>query len=359
MAHFKILIAPLDWGLGHATRCIPIIRELIRRRCCVELAGIGSAGKLLRQEFPSLTYHEIPGYGISYPKAGRLFILKIIFQIPRILLIIRREHQWIADNQTSNKWDLIISDNRYGCWHPGIRSIFITHQLQVLSGFGNIVDRLILRLHYRMVRNFTACWVPDQQEEKGLAGILSHPHMLPENVRYIGPLSRLDPNSKKSSKNIVVALSGPEPQRTILEKKLIHIFNKEEWEKEEIIFLRGLPDASPNPAIAVHIKFIHHLNSDAFAETLSSAKIVICRSGYSSVMDLIRLGKKALLIPTPGQTEQEYLAEWLSKRELFISCRQDDPKLGEIILGSMDSEQADFQMDFNGFKKALDDLGIQ
>jgi UDP:flavonoid glycosyltransferase YjiC (YdhE family) len=361
MSHLKILIAPLDWGLGHATRCIPIIRELIRRGCFVELAGSGNSGKLLQQEFPSLTYHEIPGYGITYPKTGRSFILKMIFQIPTILSSVRREHKWIVENHTSHQWNLIISDNRYGCWHLGVRSVFITHQLQILSGFGTFVDGLMLKLHYRMIQKFTHCWVPDIIEKKGLAGILSHPPQLPKNVQYVGPLSRLDPNTKQNDvpQKIVVALSGPEPQRSLLELKLINILSRPEWKKEAFLFLRGLPNASPDPAQADNIQYIHHLNSKAFAETLSSAKIVICRSGYSSVMDLVRLQKKAVLIPTPGQTEQEYLADWLTKRELFMSCHQDDPKMGEIILMCMGSEQPKIQMDFNGFKKALDDLGIQ
>jgi uncharacterized protein (TIGR00661 family) len=355
----KILVAPLDWGLGHATRCIPIIREMMQRGCQVEIAGNGNSLRLLQQELPELITYEIPGYKISYPSNSFFFALQILAQVPRILTTVKKEHQWLIEKQKEKNWDLIISDNRYGCWHPGLRSVFITHQLQVLSGCGSFVDRILLKLHYRMIRRFTYCWVPDAEQQYGLAGILSHPPSLPINTQYIGPLSRLDPTTKNENQKIVVALSGPEPQRTLLEQKLINIFSRPEWKMEEFIFLRGLPDTSPDPAKVDNIRFIQHLNSKAFAEIISAAKIVICRSGYSSIMDLVRLRKKAVLIPTPGQTEQEYLAEWLRGKKLFSSCPQDDPKMSEIIQRTLTSNSAHLETDFDRFKKALDDLGIQ
>jgi len=355
----KILFAPLDWGMGHATRCIPIIREMLKRGCKIEIAGSGNAGKLLMQEFPSLTHHNIPGYGISYPRNGNFFILKMILQFPKIFLALHKEHSWLLKKQRVRQWDLIISDNRYGFWHPRIQTIIITHQLQVLSGFGSLVDRILLQLHYRMIRRFTYCWVPDAEQKHGLAGILSHPPSLPKNIQYIGPLSRLDPTTKKENQKIVVALSGPEPQRTLLEQKLISIFSRQEWKMEEIVFLRGLPYTTPIPGKVDNIRFIQHLNSEAFAETISSAKLVVCRSGYSSVMDLVRLHKQAVLIPTPGQTEQEYLAGWLREKKLFSTCSQDDPKMGEIFQRALTSNLTHLSLDFDQFKKALDDLGIQ
>jgi len=355
----KILVAPLDWGLGHATRCIPIIREMLQRGFQVEIAGNGNSLKLLQQELPELITYEIPGYKISYPSNSFFFVLQILAQVPRILNTVKKEHQWLIEKQKEKNWDLIISDNRYGCWHPDVRSVFITHQLQVLSGFGSLVDRILLQLHYRMIRRFTYCWVPDAEQEHGLAGILSHPPSLPKNIQYIGPLSRLDPTTKKENQKIVVALSGPEPQRTLLEQKLISIFSRQEWKMEVIVFLRGLPHTTPIPAKVDNIRFIQHLNSEAFAETISSAKLVVCRSGYSSVMDLVRLHKQAVLIPTPGQTEQEYLAGWLREKKLFSTCSQDDPKMGEIFQRALTSKLSHLSLDFDQFKKALDDLGIQ
>lgn len=355
----KILVAPLDWGLGHATRCIPIIRELLHRGCQVEIAASGDTGQLLLQEFPSLTHCVVPGYGISYPKKGNLFMLKMILQLPRIFSAIQKEHKWLMEKQQEHQWDLIISDNRYGLWLPATRTIIITHQLRIMSGWGKTIDRLIQYFHDRMILRFNQCWVPDNQDEPSLAGALSHPHKKPHNAFYIGPLSRLEAATAEEKK-IVVALSGPEPQRTLLENKLITIFSDKSWQGHEIVFLRGLPHLPlPPAATPPNLVFVNHLNSTAFSNTMAEASLVICRSGYSSVMDLVKLQKKAVLIPTPGQTEQEYLAQWLEEKNLFHSCLQNDPKLGEVIKQAFSLPKSTLQVNFEGYKKALNDLGIQ
>lgn len=359
MSRLKILVAPLDWGLGHATRCIPIITELINRGCHVELAGSGNAGRLLQQEFPNLRFHHLPAYAINYPKKGKGFILEMIRQLPRLLSVIRKEHQWLMQNQEQEEWDLIISDNRYGLWHPTVRTVFMTHQLRVMSGWGKGFDRIIQWLHYRFINRFSNCWVPDASHEPGLAGELSHPEYLPAKTRYIGPLSRLE-NQTGSGHQIIVSLSGPEPQRTLLEEKLLSVFFGTGWEQDQILFLRGLPDPTPDiSAQQKQIRFINHLKSDSFASVLADADLVICRSGYSSVMDLVRMQKKALLIPTPGQTEQEYLAHWLSSNGFFHACSQDEAQMDVIIRKAMMDPLNRIEMDFEGYKKALDDLGIQ
>ena len=355
----KILVAPLDWGLGHATRCIPIIKELVKRGCQVEIATSGNAGKLLLQEFPSLTHYIIPAYAISYPQRGSLFMLKMILQLPRIFVAIQKEHRWLMEKQQDHQWDLIISDNRYGLWHPAIRSVMITHQLRIMSGWGKTIDQMIKFMHDRMILRFNHCWVPDNPNEPSLAGALSHPYKRPRNTVYIGPLSRLEARSAEEKK-IVVALSGPEPQRTLLENKLIHIFSDKAWDNHEILFLRGIPTASaPATRFPSNLVWINHLNSNAFSTALAEASLVICRSGYSSLMDLIKLQKKAVLIPTPGQTEQEYLAKWMRKKSFFDSCTQDDPQLAEVIKQAFALPNRSIQLDFEGYKKALNDLGIQ
>jgi UDP:flavonoid glycosyltransferase YjiC (YdhE family) len=354
----KILIAPLDWGLGHATRCIPIIKELLNRGCQVDIAASGDAGKLLLQEFPSLTHHVIPAYGISYPKKGNQFMLRMILQLPRIFFAIQKEHRWLIEKQQDHQWDCIISDNRYGFWHPATKTVFIIHQLRILSGWGKTIDRWIQYLHYKMILRFNHCWVPDSRDEPSLAGALSHPQPKPHNAVYIGPLSRLEARSAEEKK-IVVALSGPEPQRTLLENTLIQIFSDETWESHEILFLRGLPSLPLSPASPSNLVFVNHLNSTSFSTALAEASLVICRSGYSTVMDLIKLQKKAVLIPTPGQTEQEYLAIWLEQKNIFHTCSQDNPKLGEVIKQATSQRNCTIQADFEGYKKALDDLGIQ
>ena len=359
MRQLKILVAPLDWGLGHATRSIPIIHELLSRGCIVEIAGSGNAGDLLLQEFPSLTHYAIPGYDISYPSKAKQFMMKMVFQLPRIYRAIKKEHRWLHQQQQKKQWDIIISDNRYGLWYPAIKTIFITHQLHVMSGWGKPIDWLIQQLHYRMILRFNHCWVPDNAAEPSLAGQLSHPQKIPRQTTYIGPLSRFIP-STQTGKKIVVALSGPEPQRSILENKLMLILSDAQWDNQEILFLRGIPRIKGSiPVNKKNWQIIDHLNSKAFSDAIAEASLVICRSGYSSVMDLVRLQKKALLIPTPGQTEQEYLARWLEEKNLFYTCRQDDPSLEKMLKKAVELPNPDIQMNFEGYKKAMDDLGIQ
>ena len=313
----------MDWGLGHATRCIPVIRYLIEKGCDVTIAASGPTAVLLKENFPDLPQLALPGYNITYSRSGGTFVVKIISQIPKILGAIRRERQWLREMQAIHRFDLVISDNRYGLKIDGLKSVIMSHQLQIMTGFGPAADYLMRQLHYRVLEKFNECWVVDEQENGGLAGVLSHPVQLPANARYVGLLSQLLPpaipvNAQHNS--ILVSLSGPEPMRGILEEKLLQQARPATGYHFHII--AGNPAAVPPAHLPANITYATHANARELTVALANAQLVICRSGYSSLMDLVVFEKKALLIPTPGQSEQEYLAGYLQAQGIALSRRQ-------------------------------------
>ncbi|WP_291206085.1 glycosyltransferase [Dyadobacter sp.] len=278
---------------------------------------------LLKKNFPDLPQLTLPGYNITYSRSGGTFVLKILAQIPKILGAIRRERQWLREVQATYQFDLIISDNRYGLKIDGLKSVILTHQLQVLTGFGTTADSLMRRLHYRILEKFDECWVVDEPENGGLAGVLSHPRQLPSNSRYIGLLSQLrqpDASAVGSHHNVLVLLSGPEPMRSILEEKILQQAASAVGYHFHVI--AGNPSGQSRAHLPAHITYTAYASAQELTDALARARLVICRSGYSTLMDLAMFGKKALLIPTPGQSEQEYLAEHLQAQGIAFSKRQ-------------------------------------
>jgi len=323
----RILVAPLDWGLGHATRCIPIIRELLANDCEVLLACSGKHEALLRQEFPELTYISLPGYNIHYGKTKWEFYGKLMLQIPKIMDAIHKENEWIEYAIDAHRLDAVISDNRYGLYSDRIPSVFITHQLRIQTSLGEKADNFLQKFNYHFIDEFTACWIPDTADEYNLSGILSHPAKLPAApVTYIGPLTRFTPAaSNLESKHLLVLLSGPEPQRTLLEEQLMAQLRNY---KSPVLFVRGLPGNGNLPTMApAHFTMVNHLPAAELETAIKEASFVIGRCGYSTVMDLVALQKKSILIPTPGQTEQEYLAAHLTASGIAFCIQQDGPDI--------------------------------
>ena len=174
----KILVAPLDWGLGHATRCIPIVHQLLKHHCNVLLAGEGNVKALLQQAFPQLPFLNLPGYRIQYASSGWGLAVKIVAQIPTLLSAIKAEQAWLQKVVETEQINAVISDNRYGLHHPAIHSVFITHQLRIQAPL-TIAEDLLQQMAYRYINQFDECWVPDEEGEPNLAGNLSHPSTLP------------------------------------------------------------------------------------------------------------------------------------------------------------------------------------
>lgn len=275
--------------------------------------------KLLQQEFADLRFINLFGYNISYANNKFIFILKIILQIPKILYCIYKENKWLKDYINTNTIDVVISDNRYGLFNKKIKSIFITHQLIIKAGNG-FIENILQKINYSFINKFNTCWVPDFADENNIAGELSHPQKKPKiPVKYIGALSRFNKVETNIIYDLCVLLSGPEPQRTLLENKLL--FQLNHLENKKILFVRGLPTSND---IIEHTNCTikNHLSGQSLQQAICSSNIVLARSGYTTIMELVHLQKKMILIPTPMQTEQEYLAQYLSNKKMCIYYNQ-------------------------------------
>ncbi len=276
----------------------------------VIIASEGAQATLLKQEFPALKCVYLRGYRLSYAGSGLTTTLKILTQMPKILISIKRENRWLATFLSRNHVDLVISDNRYGLFSRGTSSIFITHQLNIRSFFKAAGESLLRKMNYYFIERFSECWVPDYKGAINLAGALSHPARLPSiPVAYIGPLTRLHPTDTVQTKRLLILLSGPEPQRTILETILLQQLREYH---EPVVMIRGLPGVRQELPSFNQVTFYNHLRSQEINEMVNAAGIIISRSGYSTVMDMMALQKKCVFIPTPGQTEQLYLAKYLA-----------------------------------------------
>jgi uncharacterized protein (TIGR00661 family) len=325
----RILVAPLDWGLGHATRCIPIINELLLQGCEVLLAAEGKQKELLSIEFPALTILPLQGYRVQYAKSKTALFWKILLQIPGLIRKIQKEYKWLQAIVQEYNIDAVISDNRYGLYHSYIPTVFITHQLQIKTGIAKWADKLLQKRIYKLVNRFSQCWVPDNKVN-GLAGELSHPNKLPRlPVHYLNPISRFQPNDVcLIEDHLLILLSGPEPQRTLLEEKIV---NEIAHYDGTATIVRGLPGSETLIPSTNMIKFYNHLSAHELNKEMLQAAYIVARSGYTTIMDVAALQKKSILIPTPGQTEQEYLADYLSQKKWAISISQQNFKLKMML----------------------------
>lgn len=319
----KILIAPLDWGLGHATRCIPVIKEFQKAGCTIFIAACEQQKQLMQKEFPNLYFIDIPAYNIHYSKQKRWLPLKILQQIPKITFSIRKEHNWLQKKIDELEIDLVVSDNRFGLYSQKVPCVFITHQLQIKAPY-KWLENIIRKKNYQFINRFTECWIPDFAEPQNIAGNLSHPKILPQvALKYIGILSRFAALPATEIKYQFLALvSGPEPQRSVLENKILTIAEKLPG---NILLLRGKPSTSEVITAPANCTILNHLPGEELLQAYTASNFVIARSGYTTVMEIMSLQKKAILIPTPGQTEQEYLAEKLMQQQrCYTFCQEED-----------------------------------
>ena len=323
----RILICPLDWGLGHATRCIPIIRLLIQKNAEVIIAADGRPFELLQQEFPTIEIIRLKGYNIHYPKDGSM-IWKMLLSIPKILKGIKTEHHALKRIIEEKKIDVVISDNRFGLWSKQVKSVFITHQLMIKSPFA---EKLLHRINLHYIKKYDECWIPDAKESTNLSGDLSHKYELPNNTFFIGPLSRFEKSTSVNPQyDLMVIVSGPEPQRTIFESMISEQASKS---KLKVLIVCGTPEENKTEEKGT-VKMVSHLHTDEMQQAILNSNLIIARSGYSTIMDLAVLGKKAIFIPTPGQTEQEYLAEMLVQKKIAYYQKQSEFNLESALIES-------------------------
>ncbi len=348
----RILIAPLDWGLGHATRCIPIIRLLLQKDFEVFIASSGRALKLLQKEFPELTTFELEAYAPQYPKNGSM-VLKMAFQLPKFLRVISKEHFQIEKIIAQKNIDLVISDNRYGCFCRRVKSVIITHQLNIqMPKWWGWMQPRVNNYNYKKLKQFSECWVP--APVNSIVPVLTNVQS-DLTVRHVGYLSRFEKKQLQKKFDVCVICSGPEPQRSIFEgvmtKQLKKIPNKS-------IIVRGKTE-SPNQYYNKNEKvtIANYLTAEAMNEVIEQSEIIIARSGYSTMMDLAKLNKKAVFIPTPGQTEQEIIASELMKQNIAYAVKQTDFDLATALEESKKfTGFLNFDFDNSLLSKAIDSL---
>ena len=312
-----ILVAPLHWGLGHATRCIPIINALLSEGYQVLLGSDGAALELLRKEFPSLPFVELPSYNITYPKKGEFFKVKLFLKLPEIKQTMKSEKQIVKQLVESGKVQGLISDNRFGVRSKKVPSVFVTHQVNVLSGNTSYFSS---KMHQKIIKKFDACWVPDVDGSMNLSGKLGHPKKLKFPIQFIGPLSRMKQEQLPIQYDILALLSGPEPQRTLLEVKLMETFLNC---GKKVLMVRGVVEAESKQYQKDNITIVNFLQTKALQQAINESALVVSRSGYTTIMDLAAMEKNAFFIPTPGQFEQKYLAKQLKEKGLVPSCKQE------------------------------------
>ena len=323
-----ILVAPLHWGLGHATRCIPIIRALLKHDFNVLLASDGAALLLLQKEFPHCKTVELPSYKISYPKNGRNFLWKMLLSLPRIQKTIIQEKRMVEGLVAEGKIQGIISDSRWGVRNPTIPSVIVTHQLRVFSG---LTTWLSSKIQERIIKKFDVCWVPDFPGAAfNLSGKLGHLNRVSYPIKYIGILSRMKKVATTKTISILAILSGPEPQRSVLEVKLKRILSET---NQKVVLIQGIVEGKQMWQGWKNIEIVNFMTSGELELIINKSEMVISRSGYTTIMDLTILEKNVFFIPTPGQYEQEYLAARLKKMGIAPSCKQEKftlEKLAEV-----------------------------
>ncbi|MFO7879212.1 MAG: glycosyltransferase [Bacteroidota bacterium] len=317
------LVAPLNWGLGHASRLLPLIRTLGEMNYEVHIAGSSPANDVISQEFPGIRILPLKSATIKYSR-NRLLMIKLFFQAPFLLRDLLYERRWIRKYVKQEKPDLIISDNRFGLSHPKVMSCYITHQVNVIMPeYLKIFQALARVIHRSIIKKYDICMIPDFSQNP-LSGKLAH------NVDgfdfrhiYLGILSgffNTQPVVTDNVPDVLAIVSGQEPQRSMLVEQLMKLFA---GDKRNLWIIAGQPEARYDFADG-NVRVINHLRRAELKYLMQHTPVLITRSGYTTLMDLHVLQRKAILIPTPGQTEQEYLAEYFSDTYDFQTIQQKD-----------------------------------
>lgn len=329
----NILICPLNWGLGHASRDISIINELLKFKFNVIVAGSENIILLLKTEFPYLQFVNFDGFNISYPK-GNFFFFHFLKRVPILLLEILKEHKQLKKIIKENKINVVISDNRYGLWNKNVYSIFITHQINIkIPVKCKLLGYAVNKINQYFINKYDLCWIPDFEKPPFLAGELSHTKNKLNNIAYIGLLSKFLNFSLQKvniSKNydIVAIISGPEPHRTIFENILIEQF---QTTNKRCLIINGVPLKTNKTKTIRNIEIVTHLSTSDMYSVINNAQYIVSRAGYTTIMDLIALKRTAILVPTPGQTEQEYLADYYSGKKIFYCIEQSKFNINKAI----------------------------
>jgi len=318
----KVLFAVCSWGLGHATRDLPLIRGILKAGHDLTLVGKGRSLDLLRNELKDRCHYvSIPDYSSAYSEKD-FSVTKFVGYFPIYINEIVKEHSRIKRLVREKKYERIVSDSRFGVYDKEIPSYFISHQLRFIAPARvKLFEMATEGFNYSFFKeNFSMFLVPDNKENP-LSGDLSHnlKYFKESKVKYLGIFSDLKKREVEQDIDYFISLSGPEPQRTVLEKIIL---KQAPLLKGKVVIALGKPE-DRKERIFNHLHIFDYLERKRQEEIMNRAKLVITRSGYTTLMELVALEKKALLIPTPGQTEQVYLAEYHKRKKNFYSVTQD------------------------------------
>ncbi|MEZ4757734.1 MAG: hypothetical protein R2817_12970 [Flavobacteriales bacterium] len=346
----RILVAPLDWGLGHATRCIPIIRRLVEQGATPVIGADRGPLAVLRAEFPELEHVVLPGPVIRYSASGRQ-LWSMVRQFPAMVRSVPQERAVLQGLRRRMHLDAVISDQRFGLRDAGLPSVVLTHQVFPFTPAAQGALRRLNRYH---LAAFDQCWVVDHANAPGLAGELAHGPALPPNARYIGTLSRMraDAPAPVQTYDVVAVISGPEPQRGLLEQRLLQQLRTFPGRH---LLVRGLPQGGTAEQQG-NVQLVPHLPAAALNAHLLHARHIITRTGYTTLMDLEALGRAAVLIPTPGQAEQEYLGRLHAPLEWHVVRNQEHVQVAEAIAALPRTTNAPHQPNDGPLQAALEDL---
>ncbi len=330
----RILYAVLNWGLGHATRSLPVIRQLVKEHDVIILST-GRSLELLKSEISGADFIDHPDYSVKYSNKGWSLLFSLLIQLPKILLRLREEHGFTEKLVRELKIDRIVSDNRYGIFSREVPSYFITHQLCFkLPGFLRSLEIFSVVFNRLYFRSYRKVFVPDEEKGFNLSGALSHnvPFMNSSKIKYCGILADISGSQDMIMSDYLFIISGPEPQRTIFENKVLEQTKHLEG---KIIIVRGMTESRSVTETGNRTVY-SSIERDKLSAMIKGAEVIISRPGYSSVMEFSALGKKALFVPTPGQTEQEYLAGYYKDNRYFNYVDQSRMNITEDIKNIFD-----------------------
>ena len=343
----RILLAPLDWGLGHATRCMPIIEELLAKNADIVIAADGRPAKLLQKEYPQLSHIRYPGYEMYY-SADSNMAWTMFRQLPKLLKGIAAEKRMLEKIIVDESIDAVISDNRWGAYSSHVPSVYMVTQLRILvSPALRWAQWIVDAANMKLISPFNEIWVPDFDSPDNILGDLVPKELTTEKTFYIGPLSRLKKiEGLKKELDLLVILSGLEPQRTIIERLII-----EQLERTSLkaLVVRGTPEVNTKFSMSKTLTLVSALDAEQLSEAIASSRMILARSGHSTIMDLSFLGANAIFIPTPQQTEHEYLARRLKERGICYS----EPQSGFSLERALKESKA-----YNGFPVMYNDRTV-
>ncbi len=319
----RVLFAVGSWGLGHATRSLPLIQRLLEEGSKVTIVSTDRALALLKQELgPRCDYMDWPDLPKSLASSAPLSYAKFTLTLPLVYRIVIAEHRQLNDLLRHHRFDRIISDTRYGIYSRRVDSFHLVHGLRLIAPRrARAVEIIFEYFNYKLFGTVKKFIVPDFKEDS-LAGELSHGMRFFDSSRieYIGIVSGLRRRDLPRDIDYFVTVSGPEPQRTALEKLALQQVNELPG---RVVVALGKPEIVQGPLVRGNVEIYPYLDRRRQEEFMNRAEMVISRSGYTTMMELAELGKKAVLIPTPGQTEQEYLAHYNHQVGRFYSVEQE------------------------------------